>query len=268
MKKMFAITGSPALKKAFAEEINVHLSSHLDMTNNFLVFNTASTGTMNTVSTKIPIFNLPEQWNEAVKFAKEKDWEEGMWVVCKTNGVVRRIAKLKTAHEGYDDDNQFICLYPDDYKIASESEIKYHLFNEAKKRGIIEGLPLHKLDTINLCGDKFKLWGGNFSHEESVYDSTNDTLSCCSVVIYKRGEWASVSTPTKKIAGMYFEKRGDKLYANDFIITKTQIEVIDKMLGLFFDYPAYCIKEVKIGCKTFTRKDIKTILELYYGKNQ
>jgi len=266
MKKIFAITGSPALKKAFAEEIGIKVDFYPP--SDYVVFNGTFAVGESAISTSIPTFKLPEQWNEATAFAQETIWKEGMWITCKKNGIVRRIANLGQDIESYDDDGKFIGLYPEDYRPANNQEIKSHLLKEAGKKGIYEGLPLCRLNTTNMKREKNTHWAESFLHAESIYHPTRDILSCYGVIIYEKGKWVPVIIPSKKIAGMNFEKRDDKLYTDDYSITKNQIEVFEKMMELFFDYPAYCIEEIKIGSRIFTKKDIKTILEFYYGKNQ
>lgn len=213
--RSFSISGSPALKKAFAEEVGVEMitsTSHL--TGNMLRFETLGIST-NTPSK--PNFNLPEQWHEAVEYASKPEIKVGKWYKT-SNGAFDNLIYITGFSDhgasGYGFENGEFETRDDNYFAitnatrATDDEVKEALVEEVKRRGFKEGVKIKSKWLVDISKERLK--SGRF-----VYHSSSGSLSYImgnnSYTIFRDGHWAEIiEEETYKIGDTF--KRNSEIY--------------------------------------------------------
>jgi hypothetical protein len=130
--------------------------------------------------------------------------------------------------------------YPNNWRVATEEEIKSALIAEAKKRGFKEGVMVNRskefIDNAGLSG--FYGCSVKIYNDVFEYDKDHDVLYLDTYLIYHKGQWAEVIKEEIKIAGEVvdyidgFCKCGGNLYTVNDLLRALNILSFSKVTGI------------------------------------
>lgn len=266
-KKDFTIGGSFALRKAFIEEYGTphHDITYLDWPY-ICIESTSEKPYIASSRCKCDIhFTLPQQWDEAMAYAKEyfkpseKEFKKGDWVKVigadklgtmqnyPTGTILRVVDNDKCYRETcYAMDGKGIGVHQSALTLATESDIKDHLVKIAKEKGFVFGRKFNAIKSpINLNYQRGRQDIVDFKHVNSYgadgtigseygYDKESDTLitwGCGVYVIYSQGKWAKILSLEKilKFGGEDVKIKNGRAMSSDCNVSKEQVE---KLIGL------------------------------------